>query len=47
MLAAFPCFFIVSEWLTGRERVRHIWLPISGTLLVVLTSLFARGYYLA
>lgn len=47
MLAAFPCFFVVAEWLHERERLRRVVLPVSAILLVVLTSLFARGFYVA
>jgi hypothetical protein len=47
MLAAFPCFVVVAEWLGARDRARRVWLPVSGGLLIVLTSLFARGYYVA
>jgi hypothetical protein len=47
MLAAFPCFFVAAEWLRHHDRFRRVWLPVSGLILVVLTSLFARGYYIA
>jgi hypothetical protein len=47
MLAAFPCYLIVAEWLAPRVRSRQVWTVISLVLLVFFTSLFARGYYVA
>ena len=46
-LAAFPCFALAGEWLADRPRVRAPVLVGSATALVVLTALFARGYYLS
>jgi hypothetical protein len=47
MLAAFPCYLIVAEWLAPRVRWRRAWVISSLVLLVFWTSLFARGYYVA
>lgn len=47
MLVAFPLFAVVGEWLTDRPRLRVGLLIASGLTLVFLTSLFARGHYLA
>lgn len=47
MLAAFPCFLVVAQMLGDRPRLRTAWFVVSGVLLVVWTSLFARGYYVA
>jgi hypothetical protein len=47
MLAAFPCFLVVAEWLAPRRAWRRTALTVSAVLLVFWTSLFARGYYVA
>jgi len=47
MLAAFPAFFVAGEWFAEHRTARRRWLPISTVGLVYLTSLFARGYYVA
>lgn len=47
LLAAFPVFAVVGEWLADRPRARVLFLTASGLLLVAGTSLFARGHYLA
>jgi hypothetical protein len=47
LLVAFPVFAVVGEWLTDRPRLRVMALTASALLLVFLTSLFARGHYLA
>lgn len=47
LLVAFPLFALVGEALTARPRLRPVVLVSSGLLLVFLTSLFARGHYLA
>jgi hypothetical protein len=47
LLVAFPVFALAGEWLAGRTRLRALALVTSGLLLVFLTSLFARGHYLA
>jgi hypothetical protein len=44
--AAFPAFAVAGAWLTERPALRRPALVLSGTLLLVLTSLYARGYYL-
>ena len=41
MLAAFPCFLVVAEWLATRVRWRRTWFTVSVVLLVFWTSLFA------
>jgi hypothetical protein len=47
LLVAFPLFAVVGEWLADRPRLRVGVLVVSGLTLVFLTSLFARGHYLA
>lgn len=47
MLAAFPAFLVAAEWLGDRDRVRRVWFSVSTFMLVYLTSLFARAYYVA
>jgi hypothetical protein len=47
LLVAFPIFAVVGEWLAQRGRLRLGVLAGSALLLVFLTSLFARGHYLA
>ena len=47
LLVAFPVFALIGEWLAEKRRLRVAYLVASGTLLVFLTSLFARGRYLA
>jgi len=47
VLAAFPCFAAAAEMLVTRPRLRAWALGMSGTALIVLTSLFARGSYLS
>jgi hypothetical protein len=47
LLVAFPAFALVGEWLADRRPLRVGVLVTSGVLLVFLTTLFARGHYLA
>jgi len=48
LLAAFPCFPILAELLAERSpRTRKVWFGVSTALLILWTSLFARGYYVA
>jgi hypothetical protein len=47
LLAAFPLFALVGVGLAARPRLAVVLSVVSGVLLVVLTSLFARGYYLS
>jgi hypothetical protein len=49
LLAAFPVFLVVGWWLAERAtgRLRMAVLAASFVALVVLTSSFARGFYLA
>lgn len=49
LLAAFPAFAVVGEWLAdaARRRVRRATWAVSAALLLVLTSAYARGYYVA
>ena len=47
VLAAFPCFAVAGELLAARPRLRTAALAVSGTGLLVTTSLFARGSYLS
>ncbi len=46
-LAAFPCFALAGAWLAERPRARAPALAGSALVLVALTSLYARGYYLS
>lgn len=45
VLAAFPCFAVLARLLTPRPRARLVWLVGSGGLLLLLSSGYARGYY--
>jgi hypothetical protein len=47
MLVAFPMFALLGEALASRPRLRPVVLVSSGLLLVFLTTLFARGHYIA
>lgn len=48
LLAAFPCYLVLADLLHEHPRFcRRVWFPASAVLLVVWTSLFARGYYVA
>jgi len=47
LLAAFPCFAVVGAALAHRPRLRAGWLVVSGGLLLLLVSAYARGYYVA
>lgn len=47
MLVAFPVFALLGEALATRPRLRPVVLVSSGLLLVFLTTLFARGHYVA
>jgi branched-chain amino acid transport system permease protein len=47
LLVAFPVFALVGEWLADRPRLRPAVLVVSGSTLLFLTTLFARGHYLA
>jgi len=42
-LAAFPCFAVAADMLSGRPRLTWAVLGVSGVSLVVLTQLHARG----
>ena len=45
VLAAFPCFAVGGRLLASRPRPRLVWLLGSGALLLLLSSAYARGYY--
>ena len=45
VLAVFPCFAIGGRLLASRPRPRLVWLLGSGALLLLLSSAYARGYY--
>jgi hypothetical protein len=45
VVAAFPCFAVLGQILSGRSRPRLVWLIGSGGLLLLLSSAYARGYY--
>jgi hypothetical protein len=45
VLAAFPCFAVVGQRLAVRSLLRWAWLSISASLLLLLSSAYARGYY--
>jgi hypothetical protein len=47
LLAAFPLFALVGVGLAARPRLAVVVAGLSTLLLVALTSLFARGYYLS
>lgn len=44
--AAFPAFAVFGVWLSERPVLRTAALALSGVLLLLFTSLYARGYYL-
>ena len=47
LLAAFPLFALVGGVYAERPAVRRVVVPLSVLLAVVLTSFYARGYYVA
>lgn len=47
LLAAFPCFAVVGQWLAERPRLWRVALPMGGLGLVALTSIFGTGYYVS
>ena len=47
LLAAFPLFVALAVVLIDRRAVRIVTLGISAVLLIVLTSAYSRGYYVA
>jgi hypothetical protein len=47
ILAAFPLFAVLGSWLAPRPQLMRAYLVSSGAVLVILTSLFARWYYLS
>lgn len=52
LLAVFPVFAVVGEWLAddehvGRARLRRVVWVASFAVLLLLTSAYARGYYVA
>src|SRR5262249_17323589 len=47
VLAAFPCYAAAGELLAVRPRLAPVVLATCGLLLVVLTSFFARWFYLS
>lgn len=47
VLAAFPVFAVVGAALVRRPALRVAWLGVSSVLLLVWTSFYARGYYVA
>jgi len=44
-LAAFPCFALIGSHLASRTGPRVVWFVASGGLLLLLSSAYARGYY--
>lgn len=47
LLAAFPCFVVLGEFLTERPALRRLALPTSAAGLLVLTAVFGTGYYIS
>jgi hypothetical protein len=47
LLAAFPCFAVAGELLADKARLRAWALAASGVVMVAMTSLFARAYYVS
>jgi len=47
LLAAFPVFALTGGILADRPALRRVVVPVSIVLAVVLTSFYARGYYVA
>lgn len=47
ILAAFPLFAVVGSLLIAHPRGLRVYLVVSGALLVILTAMFSRWYYLS
>ncbi|MCX7619515.1 MAG: hypothetical protein N2037_01575, partial [Acidimicrobiales bacterium] len=47
LLAAFPVFFVVGRVLESRPRLRTAVWVVSALFLILWTSAYARGYYVA
>ena len=49
LLAAFPVFAVVGEWLAERDSpvVRNAWVGVSSFLLIGFATLWAMGKYLS
>jgi hypothetical protein len=47
ILAAFPLFAVLGSLMAPRPRLSRVYLFSSAALLVILTSLFARWYYVS
>jgi hypothetical protein len=47
MLGAFPAFAVAGAFLAARVGLRRVVLPVSATVLVLFTALFANGRYLS
>lgn len=47
VLACFPLFIVVGQWLENITKLRFAWYVLSSILLVISTMLFIQGYWLA
>ena len=47
VLACFPLFIVIAQWLATRKNLRFAWYTISSILLILSTLLFIQGYWLA
>jgi hypothetical protein len=47
LIAAFPIFAVIGEFLADRPPLRNLALPVSAMGLVLLTAIFGTGYYLS
>jgi hypothetical protein len=47
VLAAFPAFAVVGEWLAGRPLVSRVWIGASAIAMLACTAAFAVGVYVS
>lgn len=47
ILACFPLFIAVAEYLEARPKLRFVWYALSSILLILNTVLFIQGYWVA
>lgn len=47
ILVCFPLFILVAQWAAQSKLFRYTWFTVSGFLLVLLTTLYIQGYWVA